>query len=254
MEGDSMTYIAKRRRPSRRRPPGLGDWWSDLMNGINENMGLPPVAPSDEAQCIALANATMGPFDAKINDLAKNWNPTGYYTTDELRRTIQDVLGTVTAAQAAIDRARSEPNASQDSIMRAVSDLARVGERSLVYLDAARSADDNGVRLVNSVGFKRWVTDSLAACSSAMVTAAVIGCITPWWVGSLATFQRAFDKVWSAVKLITGAVLAIGETALEIIGDLPALYNILKYTAVAAGLYILWDVYIRRDRGGTHAI
>jgi hypothetical protein len=241
-----MTYT-RRVRTRLRKPTSLGDWWGDFMNNLNADLGLPTTRPSDEAQCIALANATFAPMDAKVNDLSANWNPTGFYTPDEIRTQVANVMDTVRTVQVAIDQARAEPNASQDSIMRAVNDLARVGERSLGYLAAANNADQNGIRLVNAQGLKRWVVDSLATCSSSMVTAAVVGCIAPWWIGSLATFQRAFDKAWSTAKLLIGAVLAIGETAVLVANDLPDLYRVLKYTALVVGGYLLWERYLAKD-------
>lgn len=212
----------------------------DLLNQVTHT-------PSSEVQCIDQANATFAPMDAKVNDLAANWNPTGYYTSNEIRSQVTDVMNAVRAAQAALDKARVEPNASQDSIMRAVNDLARAGERSIGYLDAAREADDKGLRLVNAAGFKRWVVDSLAACSSGMVTAAVVGCIAPWWVDTLATFQFYFDRAWSTAKLLVGAVLAIGETAVLVAGDLPDLYRLLKYSALVVIGYVAWERFVAKD-------
>lgn len=222
-----MTYTL--RRYQRRKPPSLGGFFDDLLQGLT--------GKSEEARCIEQANAAAAPFDAKVDDLVRNWNPTGFYTPKDLRDLISVTLKVVQQAQGVIDKAASEPGASQASIMRATNDLARAGQRSLDYLDAARAVEQQGLRLVNAPGLKRWVTDTLATCSSAVVTAATIGCIRPWWVGALAGFQAVFDVAFGVAKKIVGAALAIGETALKVVGDLPDIYPYLKWGLIIGGAY-----------------
>lgn len=234
-----MTYTrrATYRRYARRRP-SMGDWLDDILADISRATGTS--SPSGEQQCIDRANAAIAPLDAKIDDLVRNWNPTGFYTPADMRQVMQATMQTVQQAQAAVDLAAQEPNASQDSVIRATNDLARAGARSLDYLDAARRVEDQGLAAVNAPGLKRWVTDTLAAASSAMVTASVIGCITPWWVDAMAAYQAAFDRAWSLIKRVVGAVLAIGETALKIADDLPALYDLLKWGLLIGAGYLLF--------------
>ncbi len=241
-----MTYTTTNRRYRRRRkPPALGDFLDDVYAAA----GIKRV-PTGEAMCIDAANQAVAPFDAKIDDLVRTWNPTGFYTSSELRDMVSVTLQAITRAQAAVDAAAAEPNASQDSVMRATDDLARAGSRSLDYLDAARTADQQGLRLVNAPGLKRWVTDTLATASSAMVTASVIGCIAPWWIGALAAFQSAFDVAWAFAKRLLGAVIAIGETVLKVADDLPNLYGLLKYALVAGGAYWLYIQLQNLHRSG----
>lgn len=227
-----MTYTTVHRRYQRRKPRSLGGFLDDLLEATT--------GKSEQQRCIDQANQDTAPFDAKIDDLVRNWNPTGFYTSQDVRDLIGSTMRTVQQAHATLDRAAAEPNASQASVMRAANDLSRAGGRSIAYLDAAREADQQGLRVLNAPGLKRWVTDTLAASSSAVVTAAVIGCITPWWVGALAAFQGAFDATFGLAKRLVGAVLAIGETALKVAGDLPALYDILKWGLLAGGIYWGW--------------
>lgn len=216
-----MTYmtLGKRRAPPRKR----------ALGGIVEIL----TGKSEESACLDQANAAVAPMDAKIDDLVRNWNPTGFFTSAEIRELVTVTMRAVSQAQDLVNRAAAEPNASQESVMRASNDLGRAGQRSLVYLDSAKAADQQGLRLVNAPGIKRWVTDTLAACSSAVVTAAVIGCLRPWWLSALSAFQSVFDVVFGVAKRLVGAVLAIGETALNVVGDLPDLYGILKWAALA---------------------
>ncbi len=234
-----MTYAQRyrnRRKPTR---PAMGGFWEDLIGGIT---GVRPPDTSGQgiADCIDQANATLAPFDAKVDDLVRTWNPTGFYTSADLRSIIGATMNVVRQAQTAVDAASAEPNASQDSVMRATSDLARAGERSLTYLEAATVADQQGQRVINAPGFKRWVTDTMATASSGMVTAAVIGCIKPWWVGALAQFQSAFDALYVVAKRFVGAVIAIGETVLNVASDLPDIYAMIKWPALALLGYWAW--------------
>jgi hypothetical protein len=228
-----MTYLVPRViRRYRRRSPALSGIWDAVTGAM--------AGQSQESQCIDQANTATAPFDARIDDLAKNWNPTGFYTSADMRTIIGAALSTVQKGQAAIDQAAAEPNASQDSVMRATDDLARAGQRSLTYIQAANAADQQGLATLNAPGLKRWVLDTMAAASSALVTAMTIGCLRPWWVDALSAFQAAFDTAWAIVKRVVGAVLAIGETALKVAEDLPEIYDVLKWVAVAGVAYWLW--------------
>lgn len=233
-----MTYLVRRpasRGYIRKRPRSA---LSDVTDVI---MSLPGMQQqSQSSQCIDQANAATAPFDAKVNDLAQNWNPTGFYTSDDIRSIVSSVMTTIAQAQSLVDQAAKEPNASQDSVMRATDDLANVGKKSLDYLQAANQADAQSTRAINAVGLKRWVTDSLGAASNAMATAMVIGCITPWWVGALAAFQAVFDKAWGVVRAVVGTALQIGEDALTVASNLDDIYNVLKWGALALGAYWLW--------------
>jgi hypothetical protein len=246
MEDVPMTYQRTSAvRRYRKRPPQLSGWLEDIVSGL---VGVPGVLVSSGPstnQCIAQANAEMAPFEAKIDDLIKTWNPTGTYTAQDIRDIVSATMMVIQQGQAAIDRARLEPNASQDSVMRATDDLARAGGRSLDFLQAARDADAGAVAVIEAPGLKRWVTDSMGTASSAMVTASVIGCITPWWVGALSAFQGAFDVGYGVAKRIVGVVIAAGETVLKVADDLPELYDILKWGALAAAGYYVWTRYLR---------
>lgn len=234
-----MTYVKPPRRYVPRhpaKPRTLSGWVEDLA----QDFGI----GSPESQCIDAANQAMAPFEAKIDDIIKTWTPTGFYTSADIRDLVGQVLGVIREAQGAVNAAAAEPNASQDSVMSASSDLGRKGQDSLEYLDAARDADAKGIRVINAPGFKRWITDTLGAASSAMVTASVIGCITPWWVSALAKFQAAFDPVYAFVKNFVGAAIAIGEAVVKVASGLSP--EIIAIGAVAIAAYYVWTVYLSK--------
>lgn len=232
-------------RRYRKRPAPLSGWFDDLISGIVGIPGVPVFAGPSTSQCLAQANAEMAPFEAKIDDLIRTWTPTGTYTSQDIRDIVSATMRIIQQGQAAVDRASQEPNASQDSVMRATDDLARAGGKSLDFLAAARDADAGAVAAIEAPGLKRWVTDSMGVASSAMVTASVIGCITPWWVGALSAFQGAFDVGYSVAKRIVGVAIAAGETVLKVAEDLPEIYDILKWGALAAAGYYVWTRYLK---------
>ncbi|HMG13474.1 MAG TPA: hypothetical protein VK571_09870 [Gemmatimonadaceae bacterium] len=239
-----MTYVKPPRRyiARPRKPAGsLAGWVEDL----EQDFGI----GSPESQCLAAANQTMAPFDAKIDDLARNWKPTGFYTSADIRGLINQTLALVREAQAAVNAAAAEPNASQDSVMRATTDLGRKGQDSLDYLKAASDADAQGIRVINAPGFKRWVTDTMGAASSAMVTAAVIGCITPWWVGALAAFQSAFDLLIEILRDFVGAVAAVGERVLK---AADAVLSMVQYILLGAAGLAAYYIWTRADEVKAH--
>ena len=117
-----MTYLARtHRRYVRPRKTGLSGWIDDLANQAGNQQNT---------ACLEQANAAVAPFDAKIDELAKTWTPTGFYRPQDLRDMVSYTMKLVTQAQAILDQAAAEPNASQDSIMRATDDLARAGAPS----------------------------------------------------------------------------------------------------------------------------
>lgn len=237
-----MTYLARYPARYRRRqtPRPMGDFWDWLFASPIDTIA-PDTTTTD---CIGKANELTAPFDAKIYDLAKNWQPTGFYTPADIRTLIGSTMVMIQKAQATIDQTAATANASQDSIMRATDDLARSGKNSLDYLAAANQADQQGLRTVNALGLKDWVLSAMGAASSAIATASAVACITPWWVSALAAFQSAFDVVWNTAKQIVGAVLAIGETALKVANNLPQFSDLITWGLVAGAAYWVWKRFL----------
>lgn len=234
-----MTYMRRNalRRYAQPKRTGMGNFLDDIL-GIGPVVDA--VSNAQQGQCLDQANAAVAPFDARITDLVKNWQPTGFYTAQDIRDLVNSTMTLVAQGQAAVNLAAHEPTASIDSLMRATDDLATAGKRSLDYLDAAKTAEQQGMRVINAPGFKRWVTDTMAASSSALVTAAVVGCITPWWVGALAAYQAAFDSLVTVAKRVVGAVIALGDKLLTVAEGAPELLEYLKWGAIAAVVYVVY--------------
>jgi flagellar biosynthesis regulator FlaF len=225
--------MTRRPRTAPRTRSSLGSWWDDLAQQINGGQ-------SQEGACVAQASAAVAPFDAKIDDLAANWRPTGFYLPADLRATISSVMAMVNQAQAAVNQAAAEPNALQDTVMRASSDLSRAGSRSLDFIAAANQADAQGARVVNAQGFKDWVLDTMVTCSAALEAASTIGCVAPWWVGVLATFQSAFDQTWTVVRALAGVVADVGEKVITVATNLDTIIEVALWGGAALGVVWLY--------------
>lgn len=254
-----MTYVASRPRSAvrrythrRPRPAPMAGLWDDIINIFAP---VPAAVISsgtdDTTQCLDAANSQVAPLDAKITDLAKNWNPTGFYTPAELRQVVSATLDVVKQGYAALTQSAQQPNFSDDAgnnLMEATNELGDHSGHSLDYINAAAAAEKQGVRLVNAPGLKQWVTSTMASASHAMVVASVISCMTPWWADALTAFGKAIDALWAVTKQVVGAALSIGETALKVANDLPAIYDVLKWVLLVGGVYVLWAKY-----GAPHA-
>ena len=127
---------------------------------------------------------------------------------------------------------------------------APIAAQEALEVQAAAAADQQGIRTVNAPGFKRWITDTLATSSSALVTASVIGCIRPWWVGALAAFQSAFDVIYSLASRVVGAVITLGEVALKVPDALDDLLTIAKWgLGLGGAAWLIYEVSKAKKAG-----
>lgn len=243
-----MTYMTPmRRRYVRRRQAGLSGWLDDVVDAITGS--VTPVGTQDNADCLAQGNAVSAPLDAKIDDLIKNWNPTGFYTSTDIRNLVTSTMKVVASGFDALTQAAAEPNAARDSITRATNDLARASGKSTDYLQAAQQADAQGFTSVNAPGFKRWLTDTMAASSSAITTAAVIACQVPWFVGALSMFQIVFDAAYEQFKRTLGALVKLGDLVLKIPEGLADASTILVWALGLGGAaWLLYKAHNAHER------
>lgn len=243
-----MTYIAPLKRYRRRRPPrGLAGWLDDALDAITGS--VTPVGTGGTADCIAAGNAASAQLDAKTDDLVRNWNPTGFYTSTDMRALVTSTMKVVAQGFDALSQAAASVSAASDSITRATNDLSRASGKSLDYLAAAQQADAQGFTSVNAPGFKRWITDTMGAASSAITTAAAVACDTPWFVNALAMFQSVFDALYAQVKRVVGVLIKIGDLALKIPDGLEQASTILVWALGLGGAaWLLYQAHSSHER------
>jgi hypothetical protein len=209
------------------------------------------------AACLASANATVADLDARVNDLAKNWNPTGFYTPAQVNEIVNNAMAVISNARGAVSKAGSQAGLAPSAITQlkqSQDDMDRAQQRSLDYLGAATAAQKSG-STVDAPGLKTWVTNTLNAASSAFVTAHVVSCELPWWVSVAASFLGVLVTVINALKKIVGVAVSAGVGLVKVAADaaesLPMIWTIVKWGGLAAlGVFAVWKLKeYRRSHG-----
>lgn len=239
-----MSYQIRRRVARPRR--GLGDDFTDWLNGNLKpgGPGVPGVpvsagSPSESSLCLDAANATTAPLDARVADLAANWNPTGYYSPDQVTQITTSTLTLLRSAASVVEQAMHDPDApdARAALMQFYSEINGRSSDSLQFTQAVGAAHAQNINVIDSTGLRRWVIDSMTSASSAIAAAAYVNCQRPWWVGALAAFQSAFDALYNLVSKIIGILVKIGETVLEIPDTVATLVKYAKWIGLAGLAY-----------------
>ena len=228
-----MTYIAKRARVrmAPRRKSGMGGWIDDLAQQAG-------ISPSENSVCLDQANAAAAPIEAKVDDLDRNWNPTGFYTVADLRQVVSSTLSVVQQGYAALTQAATQ--VQSDSLNEANAELSKAGN-SIDYLNAARDAEAKGISTINAPGLKRWAVSTLRSAADAIVAGAMVTCLEPWWLSALSSFQTAFDVAWGVIKQIAGAVLKVGEVVLKVPDLLDDVVTYAKWALLLGGALFMFS-------------
>lgn len=232
-----MTYMIKPSPALRSRVPARSAM-GDLKSEIQKKFSM--FVESDiGVACVNQAQPTVSTIDAKINDLAANWNPTGFYTPDQINTIVQQVLNTTSAARTALESQMSGSlsSSARSNVMQSIDDIGRAGQRAIDYLNAAKIG-----KTVDAPGFKQWVINSMNAASSGMVTAYVVDCEKPAIFNVMMSFVAVVTVAYNIIKKIAGVALAAGEAALKVaknaaeaVGALSELLKYAPYVAAAAG-------------------
>ncbi len=185
-----------------------------------------------EVRCVNQANQSpqVAAIDAKTHDLAVNWNPTGFYTPDDLERIVnQIIVGGAQARLVLAGAARSTSDAAQ-VVAQAYAYLNRNDERAKLYQDAIKAARAKGAAAVNAPGLKIWVLQSLVNISQAYVTVAVLDCRTTW----LDTVGAIAEGITSTAKRIGGVAVQATDTIINAAEGAFGATKVLAWGLVAA--------------------
>jgi hypothetical protein len=214
-----MTYTRKRRTPVVRQGLGLFE---------------------SEDECTAQATSSVKPLVDQTNQLSATWNPTGFYTPDELLEVMTRGMEAVRNAQAAVDQTTREIGVDFDKLNAASQSLFEVGARATDYINAAKQARQQQIRLVNAPGLKAWLIGALQKANDAMVASAFEECRKPWWGIALAGYVEACQAIWGVVASVGGQVLAIGENTLKIGANLTELLSSKWMLLALGGVVVAW--------------
>lgn len=219
----------------------MAGWVDDFFASMDRAINGPKDLST--SGCMGDANAKTAAMEAKIVDLSKNWNPTGFYTPTQMQGIIQMIQGALREGSKTIDRELAEPTAQGDRGALAIEKaaIARKMNESLTYTRAFADAQQRGIAVIDSPGFKRFVVTSMQVARDAVTAAATVACNRPWFVSALATFQIYFDTIWTLAKAIVNVAVKIGETVLEIPDTVATLWTYAKVAAVGVGLWWLYE-------------
>lgn len=209
----------------------MGDLFSDINDAIMGKKGVK--FTSSTQQCVDQANNStqVAQIDAQTLDLAKNWNPTGFYTAADLAAVVQQIGNLVDQARAALASAPQSTSDASTAIAQATDNLNKATSNLTLYTNAIASAKAQGTTAINAPGLKTWVTNSMVDVSQAFVTASVLQCETTWLDRAVSLFTSAYNFL----KRIVGVVLKAGDLALKVADDVLGLYDVLKWGAIGVG-------------------
>lgn len=229
-----MTYITNKRRV-RRAKPALGGITDFLFGGLGAGSGgaadMLAKLPSSKITCLDEANAKVAPLDARVVELARTWNPTGYYTPDDIAQIVPQVVSICSAATSAIAQAPLSTDDARFAKNQALDTINQKLQQSFNYTQAAKDARAKGQRAIDAPGLKQWVISTMNAASQGLVTAYVLECNMPALATWVIRFQKLFDAVAGVVKRIAGVTLAFGELAIKAVEQVPKLGAILLTVA-----------------------
>lgn len=255
-----MTYIQDRgsalsryRRPRKRSSQAMGGLFEFIDDAVGGMFGGgTDIGKARELACGVDADSSVGQMDAQINDVERTWNPTGFFTPDQVRTVVLETnaYGNTAVNQmiAAITNVDSfeDKRGSQAAFDDARGSFFETMQRGTLFLAAANKAEGEG-KAVDAPGLKIWVVQAMKESRKMSRAAAFIAC-------NISTFERfvravnaALDKLIDVIKAIVGVVLAAGQKAISVAGDffglMLGLLKYLPYVAVAGGGYYLYRRY-----------
>lgn len=204
-----------------------------------------------ETACLARANATpqVKKIDGVVDDLTKNWNPTGYYLAADILRVLDLLDNELVASGVAITGAPSSTSDSAAVKTAAISDGKRiVRDGATPYRAAAVAAQASGAA-VNAPGFKHYCLMSLNAISQVYVTATVLQCRQTWLEKWLDRAYQVVVFIGNVLAKIGGVIVAAGQAVVDAaeagVGAIKTLIKILPYIAIGLVAWVGY-AWIRR--------
>lgn len=247
-----------RRRRARPRPAmgGLFDFVDDLTAAaIGQKPGF--FQGTRNTACAADADAGVATMSASVDDFERTWNPTGFYTTDQMQKVILAVLeysdgarGQITTALSNVDIHDSDHKADAPVFDKAYDQFNEQSQRASIFVTAMNAAKNKGIRAVDAPGLKLWVIALMRASVDLTRAALFINCNKSSFERVSAFLNDLVDRAIAIIKTVVGVVLAVGEQALSVVGDLAGfMVKLVKFgpylLLLGGGLY-LYKQY--RDR------
>lgn len=184
-----------------------------------------------ETACLNKANASgaVTALDAKANQLAREWNPTGYFTPADIRHITGLLISASGSARAAVAVSPLSTSDADSMKRQANAYLDRNVKRAQAYVDAAAKAEASGA-IVDAPAFKTFVTNSLVNISQAYTTAAMLSCAESWAQHALSIANDVIDTCKAAVGVVASGV----ENIVKVVTT-----PWLRYVTIGAGVILL---------------
>lgn len=213
----------------------MGDWMDDASQWLKD-VGVtgPRALTSEDQQCMNMADAARQPLLNQTLDLRKNWNPTGFYSVDQVKTILQTTMNALNQSVGAVDKVAEDPQlpGHRDVLDEARTSMLKVYGQSNDYIGAIRDANAKGIDVIDSEGLREWVLDAFREATSGVFAAAWVACQRPWWIDVLAVYNDVWQRVWSVVKDIVGVVVAVGQAVLAVPATVNAVITYLKWGIV----------------------
>lgn len=186
-----------------------------------------------QAGCPGAASDQTTDIDAKSADLVSNWNPSGYYTPDNMDTITAAVQACISMAYTALTNALADVNASQvsdasDLLNSAQSRLNNVASQTINYITASKSARAVAGQVVAAPALKDWVVECLNASSQAIQYSYLVECEVPSWVNVLGQVIGAADTLYQVASAIVGVV---ASAAVSVIHAAEAAFDLAAFLA-----------------------
>lgn len=178
---------------------------------------------------------------ALADDLDRTWQPTGYYTWQEMA----DLTAAITnvssqASSMAIEAFKGGQNAA---LSKAVSNYTSVSSLVQYYVEKWKEAKAANA-LVSAPGFKAWCVSLLKAAGALMRAAEQAACDRPGWADYAVGLVNASYTVVNVAKGVGRAVASVGSAVVDAGKAAIAIWPVAKWVLLGVGV-IFAGVYVK---------
>lgn len=232
--------VASRRPTYRRvsRSIGVGDVWDDIRNYMEG---------TQTSACRASADQATQQMQVYRLDLAKNWHPTGYYSSDQVKQLVGQAQAVLNQASNTVetamthmpDKVEDEEYGGQHTLGIKKAEIQKHFMNGLQFIENVRTANASGIDLIDAPGLREYVMSCMRTAESATWAAAFTQCFQPWWASILAGVISALSALWELAKAIAGFIYKVGDLVYHIPDYAATLMSVLKWAIILGGGYYL---------------
>lgn len=222
--------------------PSLRGIVDDVLNRIN------PLQSQVDDACRTITSSNMATADADIVKVQDQWQPTGFYTPDQMQQGLLFGVGLLTRARDAASSAMSKLQLPEhQELLQAALDEVNVDENSGIdpakFVTGFQQANAQGIDVIEAQGFKRWVLNVLRASRQARFGIELVSCARPGlFFDVLNAIDAARRALIDLVFTIGAVVKKIGQAVLKIpdlFGSFVTFLKFLPWVVLFGGGYYI---------------